>query len=75
VPRSLSERLVRVQKQLEDLSEVTRIEWLRAARKSFLTIEERNAFRVAFDASSGRFLELLEEKWAIEREIRAAELP
>ena len=75
MPESLSERLVRVQKQLEDLSEVTRIEWLRAARKSFLTIEERNAFRVAFDASSGRFLELLEEKWAIEPEIRAAQVP
>ena len=73
VPESLSERLARVQRQLEDLSEATRIEWLRAARQSFLTIE--NAFRVAFDASSGRFLELLEEKWAIEREIRAAQAP
>jgi hypothetical protein len=66
--------LARVQRQLEDLSEATRMEWLRAARQGFLTIEERNAFRVAFDASSGRFLELLEAKWAIEREIRAAQM-
>jgi hypothetical protein len=69
----LSERLAGVQRQLEDLSEATRSEWLRAAQQSFLTIEGRSAFRVTFDASSDRFLELLEEKWAIEREIRAAQ--
>jgi hypothetical protein len=67
----LSERLAGVQRQLEDLSEATRSEWLRAAHQSFLTIEGRSAFRVTFDASSDRFLELLEDGYRTRNTCRA----
>jgi hypothetical protein len=65
------EQFARVRRDLEDHCEATRIEWLRATRKGFHSIEEKNAFFAAINASSEHFGELLELKWRLEREIDA----
>jgi hypothetical protein len=65
------EQFARVRRDLEDHCETTRIEWLRATRKGFHSIEEKNAFFAAINASSEHFRELLELKWKLEREIDA----
>jgi hypothetical protein len=65
------EQFARVRGDLEDHCEATRIEWLRATRQGFHSIEEKNAFFAAINASSERFRELLELKWKLEREIDA----
>jgi hypothetical protein len=65
------EQFARVRRDLEDHCDATRIEWLRAAREGFQSVEEENAFLTAISASSERFRELLEAKWKLEREIDA----
>jgi hypothetical protein len=65
------EQFARVRGDLEDHCEATRIEWLRATRQGFHSIEEKNAFFTAINASSERLRELLELKWKLEREIDA----
>jgi hypothetical protein len=71
--KSLQDQLAAVTRELADVSEAARVEWERAMGEGHAwTDPEHNDFITAFEASSGRLVELLKKKRQIEREIRAA---
>jgi hypothetical protein len=76
VAKSLKDELDRVSRDLRDHSDAMRIEWLRAMNEGHAwTDPEHNDFVAAFEASSKWFLQLLEEKRRLQREIHASKTP
>ena len=74
--RSLEAQLAAITRALNDHSEATRIEWQSAICQGHLwNDEQRRAFIFAFTDASAKFLELLERKRRIEREIHASKSP
>ena len=74
--KSLEDELAAVSSDLAYLSEAARIEWHRAISEGHAwTDPQHNDFITAFQDSSSRFLQLLERKRRLEREIRASKAP
>ena len=74
--KSLEAQLAAITRALNDHSEATRMEWQSAICQGHLwNDEQRHAFIFAFTDASAKFLELLERKRRIEREIHASKSP
>ena len=74
--KSLQDELAAVSSDLADLSEATRIEWERVTSEGHAwTDSQHNDFVAAFQNSNSRFLQLLDRKRRLVREIRASKAP